>query len=55
MGEKPETSQDAQEKPKGKRLDLNLPQVAGSAVAAVVAAKLAAGLGVTGRSWARES
>ncbi|MGW8685928.1 hypothetical protein ACWGNN_33810 [Streptomyces sp. NPDC055817] len=48
MGEKPETSQDAQEKPKGKRLDLNLPQVAGSAVAAVVAAKLAAGLGVYG-------
>jgi hypothetical protein len=48
MGEKPETSQDAQEKPKGKRLDLSLPQVAGSAVAAVVAAKLAAGLGVYG-------
>ncbi|WP_406316232.1 hypothetical protein [Streptomyces sp. NBC_00118] len=48
MGEKPETSHDAQEKPKGKRLDLSLPQVAGSAVAAVVAAKLAAGLGVYG-------
>ncbi|MGW6401408.1 hypothetical protein [Streptomyces sp. NPDC055134] len=48
MGEKPETSQDAQEKPKGKRLDLSVPQVAGSAVAAVVAAKLAAGLGVYG-------
>ncbi|MFB8271567.1 hypothetical protein ACFC96_33870 [Streptomyces sp. NPDC055955] len=48
MGEKPETSQDAPEKPKEKRLDLSLPQVAGSAVAAVVAAKLAAGLGVYG-------
>lgn len=48
MGEKPETSQNAQEKPKGKRLDLSVPQVAGSAVAAVVAAKLAAGLGVYG-------
>ncbi|MFF1358311.1 hypothetical protein [Streptomyces sp. NPDC058297] len=48
MGEKPETSQNTQEKPKKKRLDLNVPQVAGSAVAAVVAAKLASGLGVYG-------
>lgn len=32
----------------GKRLDLNVPQVAGSAVAAVVAAKLASNLGVYG-------
>ncbi|MFD3563868.1 hypothetical protein ACFWVU_30025 [Streptomyces sp. NPDC058686] len=48
MGERPETSQDAQEKPKKKRVDLNVPQVAGSAVAAVVAAKLASGLGVYG-------
>lgn len=33
---------------KGRRLDLSVPQVAGSAVAAVVAAKLASNLGVYG-------
>ncbi|MFF2505864.1 hypothetical protein ACFVTY_21105 [Streptomyces sp. NPDC058067] len=48
MGDKPGTSKDVPEKPKGKRLDLSVPQVAGSAVAAVVAAKLASGLGVYG-------
>ncbi|NUS16068.1 MAG: hypothetical protein HOY69_32495, partial [Streptomyces sp.] len=35
-------------KPEKARLDLNVPQVAGSAVAAVVAAKLASNLGVYG-------
>ncbi|MBO1335747.1 hypothetical protein [Streptomyces sp. VRA16 Mangrove soil] len=49
MGEKPENSKDDQGEPKEKkRLDLSVPQVAGSAVAAVVAAKLASGLGVYG-------
>ncbi|MCX3060588.1 hypothetical protein [Streptomyces beihaiensis] len=48
MGQKPETSKDAEEKPKEKRLDLSVPQVAGSAVAAVVAAKLASSFGVYG-------
>ncbi|MEU6658533.1 hypothetical protein [Streptomyces sp. NPDC046821] len=48
MGDRPGTSKDVQEKPKEKRLDLSVPQVAGSAVAAVVAAKLASGLGVYG-------
>ncbi|WP_018535985.1 MULTISPECIES: hypothetical protein [unclassified Streptomyces] len=49
MGEKPDNSRDDQGEPKEKkRLDLSVPQVAGSAVAAVVAAKLASGLGVYG-------
>ncbi|MEV3854998.1 hypothetical protein AB0J38_11805 [Streptomyces sp. NPDC050095] len=49
MGEKPENSKDGQEEPKEKkRLDLSVPQVAGSAVAAVVAAKLASSFGVYG-------
>ncbi|MFF2652735.1 hypothetical protein [Streptomyces sp. NPDC058045] len=38
----------AEEPRRRKRIDLNVPQVAGSAVAAVVAAKLAANLGVYG-------
>ncbi|MFI6346183.1 hypothetical protein [Streptomyces sp. NPDC050560] len=37
-----------EERPGRRRLDLNVPQVAGSAVAAVVAAKLASNLGVYG-------
>ncbi|MEV5609578.1 hypothetical protein [Streptomyces sp. NPDC052225] len=49
MGEKPENSKDGQGEPKEKkRLDLSVPQVAGSAVAAVVAAKLASSFGVYG-------
>ncbi|RAJ89551.1 hypothetical protein K377_01676 [Streptomyces sp. PsTaAH-137] len=49
MGEKPENSKDDQGEPKEKkRLDLSVPQVAGSAVAAVVAAKLASSFGVYG-------
>ncbi|MFD5080058.1 hypothetical protein [Streptomyces sp. NPDC058371] len=44
MGEKSETA----EKPKRKRVELSVPQVAGSAVAAVVAAKLASYFGVYG-------
>ncbi|MFG2385052.1 hypothetical protein [Streptomyces avermitilis] len=39
---------DAEEEPRKKRLDLSVPQVAGSAVAAVVAAKLASYFGVYG-------
>ncbi|WP_369249695.1 hypothetical protein [Streptomyces sp. R41] len=39
---------DAEEEPKKKRVDLSVPQVAGSAVAAVVAAKLASYFGVYG-------
>jgi hypothetical protein len=39
---------DAGEEPKRKRVDLSVPQVAGSAVAAVVAAKLASYFGVYG-------
>ncbi|WP_372345292.1 hypothetical protein [Streptomyces sp. KL116D] len=49
MGEKPDNSKDDQGRPKEKkRLDLSVPQVAGSAVAAVVAAKLASSFGVYG-------
>ncbi|MFE1949739.1 hypothetical protein ACFW9D_04650 [Streptomyces sp. NPDC059524] len=49
MGEKPENSKDGQDEVKEKkRLDLSVPQVAGSAVAAVVAAKLASSFGVYG-------
>ncbi|MFI7010802.1 hypothetical protein [Streptomyces sp. NPDC050145] len=49
MGEKPENSEDGQgEVKEKKRLDLSVPQVAGSAVAAVVAAKLASSFGVYG-------
>ncbi|MCQ4207631.1 hypothetical protein [Streptomyces longispororuber] len=49
MGEKPDNSKDDQGGPKEKkRLDLSVPQVAGSAVAAVVAAKLASSFGVYG-------
>ncbi|WP_338701360.1 hypothetical protein V2W30_29990 [Streptomyces sp. Q6] len=49
MGEKPENSKDGQGEPEEKkRLDLSVPQVAGSAVAAVVAAKLASSFGVYG-------
>lgn len=49
MGEKPDNSKDEQEQPKAKRrVDLSVPQVAGSAVAAVVAAKLASSFGVYG-------
>ncbi|MEU6845369.1 hypothetical protein ABZ930_26170 [Streptomyces sp. NPDC046716] len=49
MGEKPENSKDDQGEPKErKRPDLSVPQVAGSAVAAVVAAKLASSFGVYG-------
>ncbi|MDX6362728.1 MAG: hypothetical protein QOC85_1738 [Streptomyces sp.] len=44
MGEKSETA----EEPKRKRVDLSVPQVAGSAVAAVMAAKLASCFGVYG-------
>ncbi|MET7438997.1 hypothetical protein ACWERY_30115 [Streptomyces sp. NPDC004082] len=44
MGEKP----DALEEPRRGRVDLSVPQVAGSAVAAVVAAKLASYFGVYG-------
>ncbi|MFD7812933.1 hypothetical protein ACFV6E_08320 [Streptomyces sp. NPDC059785] len=44
MGEKSEAAQE----PRRKRVDLSLPQVAGSAVAAVVAAKLASYFGVYG-------
>ncbi|MHA5051226.1 hypothetical protein [Streptomyces sp. SD15] len=39
---------DVEEEPKKKRVDLSVPQVAGSAVAAVVAAKLASYFGVYG-------
>ncbi|MGY0019240.1 hypothetical protein ACVHNB_09680 [Streptomyces sp. YJ-C3] len=49
MGERPDGSKDGQDEAKGrKRLDLSVPQVAGSAVAAVVAAKLASSFGVYG-------
>ncbi|MET9495115.1 hypothetical protein [Streptomyces sp. NPDC006552] len=49
MGVRPDNSQDEQDKPQGKkRVDLSVPQVAGSAVAAVVAAKLASSFGVYG-------
>ncbi|GAA2330191.1 MSCRAMM family adhesin SdrC [Streptomyces kunmingensis] len=49
MGVTPDNSQDEQSRPKGKkRVDLSVPQVAGSAVAAVVAAKLASSFGVYG-------
>ncbi|MFD8567421.1 hypothetical protein [Streptomyces sp. NPDC059639] len=49
MGEKPDNSKDGQGEPKEKkRLELSVPQVAGSAVAAVVAAKLASSFGVYG-------
>ncbi|MEU6736031.1 hypothetical protein ABZ929_23040 [Streptomyces physcomitrii] len=41
-------AEEEEESGRGRRLDLNLPQVAGGAVAAVVAAKLAANLGVYG-------
>ncbi|MGW7268754.1 hypothetical protein [Streptomyces sp. NPDC054842] len=44
MGEKP----DVLEEPRRRRVDLSVPQVAGSAVAAVVAAKLASYFGVYG-------
>ncbi|KUL51524.1 hypothetical protein [Streptomyces sp. NRRL S-1521] len=51
MREKPDSGKESkdQEEPEGKRrLDLSVPQVAGSAIAAVVAAKLASNLGVYG-------
>ncbi|MFE6483932.1 hypothetical protein ACFVGN_13495 [Streptomyces sp. NPDC057757] len=50
MREKPDIGAEAgvQEEVGGKRLDLSVPQVAGSAVAAVVAAKLASYFGVYG-------
>ncbi|MFI6333454.1 hypothetical protein [Streptomyces sp. NPDC050535] len=50
MREKPDIGAelDVQEEAGGKRLDLSVPQVAGSAVAAVVAAKLASYFGVYG-------
>nr|WP_078615451.1 hypothetical protein [Streptomyces sp. 303MFCol5.2] len=50
MRERPEVVGEptAGEEVKGKRIDLNVPQVAGSAVAAVVAAKLASYFGVYG-------
>ena len=50
MREKPDVVEEsgAQEEVGGKRLDLSVPQVAGSAVAAVVAAKLASYFGVYG-------
>ncbi|WP_329132003.1 hypothetical protein OG552_11800 [Streptomyces sp. NBC_01476] len=48
MGERPAGAQPPEEKPKERLLDLSVPQVAGSAVAAVVAAKLASNLGVYG-------
>ncbi|CAM5392123.1 putative protein OS=Streptomyces alboniger OX=132473 GN=CP975_27000 PE=4 SV=1 [Streptomyces alboniger] len=51
MREKPEygkESKDQEEPEEKRRLDLSVPQVAGSAIAAVVAAKLASNLGVYG-------
>ncbi|WP_447040450.1 hypothetical protein [Streptomyces sp. DSM 118878] len=51
MREKPDygkESQDQEEPKEKRRLDLSVPQVAGSAIAAVVAAKLASNLGVYG-------
>ncbi|WP_217141989.1 hypothetical protein [Streptomyces sp. AC627_RSS907] len=50
MREKPDTVDDADVRTEGetKRIDLSLPQVAGSALAAVVAAKLASSFGVYG-------
>ncbi|MEU1148847.1 hypothetical protein ACFYO9_20920 [Streptomyces sp. NPDC005863] len=58
MREKPDSGKESKDQPKGpkgpeepgekRRLDLSLPQVAGSAIAAVVAAKLASNLGVYG-------
>ncbi|MFD4634055.1 hypothetical protein ACFVYR_19870 [Streptomyces sp. NPDC058284] len=51
MREKPDygkESKDQEESSEKRRLDLSLPQVAGSAMAAVVAAKLASNLGVYG-------
>ncbi|MEV1023636.1 hypothetical protein [Streptomyces sp. NPDC050264] len=50
MGVTPDNPEDDQKQPKGKkrRVDLSVPQVAGSAVAAVVAAKLASSFGVYG-------
>ncbi|MEU6995489.1 hypothetical protein ABZ953_33135 [Streptomyces sp. NPDC046465] len=51
MREKPDSGKESkdQQEPGGKRrLDLSVPQVAGSAIAAVVAAKLASNLGVYG-------
>ncbi|MEV0255631.1 hypothetical protein AB0H82_15400 [Streptomyces sp. NPDC050732] len=51
MREKPDSgkkSKDQEEPEEKRRLDLSVPQVAGSAIAAVVAAKLASNLGVYG-------
>ncbi|MFC7302719.1 hypothetical protein ACFQVC_00630 [Streptomyces monticola] len=47
MADKADTGQTGK-KPKEKKIDLNVPQVAGGAVAAVVAAKLASSFGVYG-------
>ncbi|WP_428935553.1 hypothetical protein [Streptomyces sp. ACT015] len=47
MRERPGTSEET-EREGGRKLDLSLPQVAGSAVAAVIAAKLASSFGVYG-------
>ncbi|MEU7325172.1 hypothetical protein ACIQKE_37740 [Streptomyces griseoviridis] len=47
MRERPDTSEES-EQGTGRKLDLSLPQVAGSAVAAVIAAKLASSFGVYG-------
>ncbi|WP_308368292.1 hypothetical protein [Streptomyces sp. ISL-36] len=52
--EKDGTTGEAKGEPKSarKKLDLSVAQVSGSAVAAVVAAKLAPPWGCTARSWA---